>query len=353
MHKSLRCTSVLALASALAGCGGDGSENQLQSDIQLTPENPISTEATKTLAFTVDVSAALNAGVSASRVEVRVFNDLLERQLTADITEQTAAVSFSELPLGSYSISVAVYDGEDLIATGSGSAQVTADSTTTVSLLLSPLTGGLDVAICLPDIATQYFNGSGSGELVHIENPALEPGDEQPAAQVYHSAMDAISQLTFDYRVGDGVIPIVGENELIPLHTDHGARLIISDGDDTLMELAGCNTQLLVSRNSGRINLWYVMPEAYHGEIDVQMQGMTLGSIISEHLAMVVTLTDSDGDAGISSAETLSDIDFARLEEQKLTLGVPLPSEFTGMTGLLLSEPDSMIEQALFYSHTR
>ncbi len=353
MHKSLHCTSVLVLASALAACGGEGSDKPLESDIQLTPENPIGSEATKTLAFTVDVSAALNAGIAASRVEVRVFNDLLERQLTADIIDQTAAVSFSELPLGSYSISVAVYDGEDLVATGSGSAQVTADSTTSVSLLLSPLTGGLDVAICLPDIATQYFTGSGSGELVHIENPALEPGDTQPAALVYHSAMDAISQLTFDYRVGDGVIPVVGENELIPLHTDHGARLTIRDGDDTLMELAGCHTQLLVSRNSGELNLWYVMPQPYQGEIELQMQGLSLGSIISNHLAMVVTLTDTDLDAGLASAVRLSDIDFTRIDGQKLTLGVPLPAEFTGMTGLLLSEPDSMIDQALFYSHTQ
>ncbi|WP_430460740.1 hypothetical protein ACQUQU_16175 [Thalassolituus sp. LLYu03] len=353
MHNSLRQITLAILVASLTACGGDSGDQDgysVDTNVKPAPENPAA--ATRTLAFSVDVASALSAGISASRVEVRVYNDLLERRAQAELSDQAASVSFSALPLGSYSIAIEVYDGDTLIATGSGTAQVGADSTSAVSLVLNPVTGNLDVAICMPDIATQYFNGIGAGSLYRPATEMLAAADSEPAAQAYHAAFDAASDVTYSFRVGDTSIPVPAEGEVIPLHTDHGALLSISDSNGVLMDLSGCNTRLLVTRQTNQISLWYAMPQAYDAQFDIKSAMIVVGSILSDALGMVVTLTDSDGDAGVADAESLSDIDFSRFDSQTLTLGVPVPGGFTGTAGLIFSEPQSLIDQQFFYSQT-
>lgn len=347
MHSLIRPLVAATLLASLTACVGGEQGTHVSTD-----SNTATSDTTRNLAFSVDVSAALSSGISASRAEVRVHNDLLERTARVDVSDQAAQVSFADLPLGSYSIDVSIYDGTELIATGTGTAQISADSNTQVSLVVNPVTGNLDVAICMPDIATQYFSGNGDGSLYRPYMEMIAASDSEPAAVAYHTAFDSVTDVTYSFRVGDVSIPVPAEGEVTPLHTDHGASLLISDSNGVLMDLSGCNTRLLVTRRNNQISLWYAMPEAYNAQFDVKLQTVVVGSILSDALSMVVTLTDSDGDAGVADAELLSDIDFSRFDSQTLTLGAPVPTGLTGGAGLVFSNPQSLIDQQFFYSQT-
>ncbi len=350
MHSSPFKSLVLACAIAtLTACGGAENTSQQTSDsTNPAPENP--QLATKDVSFRLDVSKALNAGVSATRAEVRVFNDLLERSSSADIADQAASISFTALPLGSYSIEVKVFDGTTLIATGTGSAQVSANDTTAVNLLVNPVTGNLDVAICMPDIATQYFNGTGTGTLVHQPDGNNIDDDDQPAAQAYHAAFDGVADIRYDFRVGDGALANWSAEHPTALVTDHGASLQIRSGENLLLDLSGCNTRLMVEKGNNQFSLWYALPQVYDKTISVKSNNLEIGTIEADALAMVIRFIDTDGDAAVAGAATLSDIDFSKFERQSIMLGVPLPTAFTGMADLIFTGPEDLLGQRFYFS---
>ncbi len=344
MHSSPFKSLVLACAIAtLTACGGAENTSQQTSDsTNPAPENP--QLATKDVSFRLDVSKALNAGVSATRAEVRVFNDLLERSSSADIADQAASISFTALPLGSYSIEVKVFDGTTLIATGTGSAQVNANDTTAVNLLVNPVTGNLDVAICMPDIATQYFTGAGDTAITELGN-ANQHDAEQPAYLAYQAAMAGVTDFSFEYRVGDTNLVIPEEGSLSPVFvTDHGASLTINVEGQQRLNISGCNTQIAAYRSGNTLTLWYSMAEAYSGIHDITVGSISAGTVESQALALVMVFSDNNGDAFPSGTTSLSEVNFANFEQTKFILGVPVVTNVTGTATVLFTDPDSVLE---------
>jgi len=350
MHSSPFKSLVLACAIAtLTACGGAENTSQQTSDsTNAAPENP--QLATKDVSFRLDVSKALNAGVSATRAEVRVFNDLLERSSSADIADQAASISFTALPLGSYSIEVKVFDGTTLIATGTGSAQVNANDTTAVNLLVNPVTGNLDVAICMPDIATQYFTGTGAGTLVHQPDGNNIDDDDQPAAQAYHAIFDGVTDISYDYRVGDTFLDDWSAEYPTTFLTDHGASLQIHSGENLLLDLSGCNTRLMVEKGDNQLSFWYALPQAYNKSIRVDIVNIEVGTIETNALAMVINFMDTDGDAAVNTITRLADIDFSKFEQQSMMLGVPMPTGSTDAVSLVFGGPEDLLEQGFYFS---
>jgi len=334
----------LALACAIAAltaCGGaEQSSLQTRDSANPAPENP--QLATKDVSFRLDVSKALNAGVSATRAEVRVFNDLLERSSSADIADQAASISFTALPLGSYSIEVKVFDEDNLIATGTGSAQVNANDTTAVNLVVNPVTGNLDVAICMPDLATEYLHNSGSG--THSENSDQHyfSDNDQPAFQSFLASFDGLNgNLSYSYRIGDVALDEEGRSQLPQaLYTDHGASLTISNDTGEVLNLSGCNTQVDVEVYDNEVALVFTMPESY---IDQRKIGPAPGLVFMKFdgLAMVIRYSGNGAEAIPAGALRLADIDFSKFTQQRLYLAAPVSSP--DMTEFELSQARIMV----------
>lgn len=286
-----------------------------------------SATVTRDVSFRMNLAQALDAGVAVTRTDVRVFNDQLERTVQASIEDQSATVSFPDLPVGSYSIEVNVYDGSTLVASGSGNAQVSASSTTDVNLVLNPVTGNLAVAICMPDLATQYMAGNGGGAVTANADQQYFDDNTQPAFMRFRELFDqAQGDLSYSYRIGDVALNEEGGSQLPQaLYTDHGASLAISDANGGLLTLGGCNSRVDVEVANGEVALVFAMPETY---ADQQMvgYGLTRVNIRFDGLAMVLRFSGNATEAIPADAQRLADIDFSKFTRQRLYLAAPVTS---------------------------
>ena len=114
---------------------------QLGTEIQQTGELPIS----------MSLQPALDNGFDVTAVRVTITKDdfISTLYLTIDDSTNTASGTFSDLQPGIYIIEVEVFEGEVIIATGSGTGEVIAGEITTVviELYVVPLTGSLEIIV--------------------------------------------------------------------------------------------------------------------------------------------------------------------------------------------------------------
>lgn len=342
MNFLFRPFMIIAAIALITGCGAEGE----------SPGEPLDEQQTITrdLAFELNLSGATSSGLNLSRAEIILNGDSLERTLTVSVDSDTVNVSFSSLPQGSYSIQVNLYDGDDLVAEGSGTAQVSRDSVSSVNILVNPISGNLEIGICIPDLDAQYLNGNLTGTLLNNEQTRLVDLS-QAATQRYLSAVTGFTDIDISYRVGDAAIPAMGEATFLPnVFQDHGASFRLSSEGDELLALSGCNTQVALSRSEDVLSLLFVMPESYEADFPVELSSVNLGSIEANGLVMMIQWLDTNGDTGLANATQLSDLDFSKFEDRIVSLGVPLVTGLSGMAGTLVTSYTALIDEGFYLS---
>jgi hypothetical protein len=87
------------------------------------------------------------AGLTVTRVHVLIQKGTFSREMDLEISEETATGVFEGLIPGVYEIFVNMYEGESLIATGTGEGVVVAGQTTTVTIQMEIANGDLEVIV--------------------------------------------------------------------------------------------------------------------------------------------------------------------------------------------------------------
>ncbi|HPI25467.1 MAG TPA: hypothetical protein PLO57_03305 [Candidatus Cloacimonadota bacterium] len=95
----------------------------------------------------MNLEPALNLGFNVSQVRVTIQKGDFNDQLDLIINGNIAAGTFTDLEPGTYAISVMVYDGLILIATGQGTGTVVPAQTTTVHITLQFVPGALEIQV--------------------------------------------------------------------------------------------------------------------------------------------------------------------------------------------------------------
>lgn len=123
---------ILALLMAvLTACSSQ------QTQVQETGKMPVN----------IDLGPAAQLGLEISAVRVTITKGDFVQQMNLTISGNMASGTFLDLELGTYAIDVGVYEGETLIATGSGTGTVTPGDNTTVYITLHFVPGGLEVVV--------------------------------------------------------------------------------------------------------------------------------------------------------------------------------------------------------------
>ncbi|MDP8203464.1 MAG: hypothetical protein P9L95_02895 [Candidatus Tenebribacter mawsonii] len=150
---------------------------QLGTEIHQTGELPLS----------LSLQPAIDNGFDVSAVRVTITKDVFISSLYLTINENTntASGTFYELEPGNYIISVEVFEGDEVIATGTGSGEVIAGETTTVEieLFIVPSTGNLEIIVdwgnLIPDLPLRilyignsitYYNGGIDLHTMNLAN---------------------------------------------------------------------------------------------------------------------------------------------------------------------------------------
>ncbi len=99
------------------------------------------------LPIRMDLAPAAQIGQTVTRVAVGITKGDFSQNIDLSINGNTAEGVFESLEPGLYAIDVAVYNGQNLIATGQGTGLVKPGETTTVHINLQFVPGGLEVVI--------------------------------------------------------------------------------------------------------------------------------------------------------------------------------------------------------------
>lgn len=107
--------------------------------------------------FSLDLKPAFDNDYYVTRVFVTIHKEGYSDSMSLRIVDFRAFGTFENIPAGLYSIHVKLYEGDDLIAAGSGYAEVRAGQTTTAVIRLDFTTGNLEVIVtwgynCYPDL---------------------------------------------------------------------------------------------------------------------------------------------------------------------------------------------------------
>ncbi len=95
----------------------------------------------------VNLLPALVHNLDVTRVRVIVTRGDFSQELDLAIAGSSASGTFTDLEIGTYAIDVEVYEGLNLIATGSGTGTVSPGETTTVHITLHFVDGNLEVVV--------------------------------------------------------------------------------------------------------------------------------------------------------------------------------------------------------------
>lgn len=129
MRKSIVLIVVLLLA--LFACGKPSTAPKDRGDLPLR----------------VNLAPALQHGFSVSQVRVTITKGSFSQQLSLQITGSSAEGVFEDLEIGTYAILVEVFDGNVLIARGTGTATVKPSQNTVVHITLQFEPGSLEVVV--------------------------------------------------------------------------------------------------------------------------------------------------------------------------------------------------------------
>ncbi len=110
-------------------------------------ESPTSPEEYGRLSIAFSLKPARDAGANVTRVSVSISKDTYADSLDLIISGDSASGTFTNLLIGTYTISVNIYDGTTLIGTGSGQATVANDQTVSVRITVTLFSGNLEVLV--------------------------------------------------------------------------------------------------------------------------------------------------------------------------------------------------------------
>lgn len=151
-------------------------------------------QLTEDMLISLSLEPAFQHGFDVTRVKVTITRGDFIDSLNLSIVGHSASGTFHDLAEGIYEILVEVYEGETLIATGSGSAEVIAGQTTTVYITLefTGLQGDLEIVVIWGDLfpdpphrilfignSITYWNGGVNEHLQHFVLSAEAEADIQ------------------------------------------------------------------------------------------------------------------------------------------------------------------------------
>jgi len=99
------------------------------------------------LVFTLDLQQAVEAGYNVTRVHVAVSNSDHSAEMDLTVGNTTATGKLDNLPVGEYDISVDVYEGDNVVATGTGKATVQPGTTVTAAVEVTFTAGDLIIIV--------------------------------------------------------------------------------------------------------------------------------------------------------------------------------------------------------------
>lgn len=342
MYNSPKLLATAVLAATLAACGAQDSGESAATDAAGADTQVM--EDSRSLSFSVNVDQALTAGVSATNATITLTKGELQRSQTIPLDGDNLNVSFNSLPIGDYQIAVQVFDGSDVVAAGTGAATIAADTQSEVSLVLNPVTGNLQLNLCMPDSSVEYQSGSVSA--VYTALPDDETGFRkdvmtESAAIELNQKLTSGSEMEIKLRVGSGEItpeqgflvppPIPGgaEPDKPIKNIDHGASLSIVMNDETKLSISGCDTAMYALAQPDGIEFVFVIDT----DFSANLISSELGTIKSTQLTVSVDLS-KEGYEFPDDVKDLKEIDLTQFDQAKVYAGVPMPDSGTGLAAL-------------------
>jgi hypothetical protein len=141
---------VLALPLLLTACGADNSKSSQISQLEQAPGIEQTSDKNLSMGMNLDLSKLQSSGVAADKIIVTITKGEFAQTIEAAHVDYVASVEFSNLVVGEYSIAVKIFDGEDLVAEGTGLGTVSANQVAIVNMNLELLSGGLVVNVNIP-----------------------------------------------------------------------------------------------------------------------------------------------------------------------------------------------------------
>lgn len=354
MLTSPKLLAIAIVTASLAACGGAAtSESSSPQESTNKTASPAAEKGTKNLSFDVNVRAALSAGISASRATVKITKGGLERTQTIDVNGDTATVNFNSLPIGNYDIEVKVFDGDSVVAEGTGDATINADTQSEISLVLNPTTGNLQVNLCMPDSGIEYQSGSVSS--VFTKTPSSTFRDilaAQPITTTLDSEFISGIELDVNFKVGHGEITpkdssslgLIDTNPATPiLNIDHGASLSVVQSGAELLSVNGCDTEMYAYHKSDGIEIVYVIDTGF----SVTLENGALGVIEADKLTVSVDFS-KEGYEIPQGVTNLSEVDFSQFDQAKAYVGVPMPTGESSGISTLVAHFQAMKDLAIY-----
>lgn len=130
----------------LSACGG---ENALTDVEQASEEQQV---VGKSLRMSLDLGSLQAVGIASDKVVVTITKGEFSQTLEISHTDYSATAEFSNLALGDYQVNVQIFDGETVVAEGSGMGTVSINQLASVDLKLELMSGGLAINVCVPDL---------------------------------------------------------------------------------------------------------------------------------------------------------------------------------------------------------
>lgn len=347
MYNSPKLLATAVLAATLAACGAQDSGESAATDAAGADTQV--TEDSRSLAFSVNVDQALTAGVSATNATITLTKGELQRSQTIPLDGDNLNVSFNSLPIGDYQIAVQVFDGSDVVAAGTGAATIAADTQSEVSLVLNPVTGNLQLNLCMPDSGVEYVHGNHSSTLILNEPPELIDSNNVEFYQLRNSLVGKTA-LSVDYSFGDGIDMFAGveSGEAFNKVVDHGASVTVTADGQVIAAASGCNNEMLYEISADSFRVMYKISGGYDQGIDISLGGVPLGQILADGLGVIIEYRDTNNDAIPANATQVSELNFANFDSQKVYVGIPRLTGTSGSVSLLIDSVDDLITQRGF-----
>lgn len=141
-----------ALPILLSACGGENAQTDVE---QASEEQQV---VGKSLRMSLDLGQLQAVGVASDKVVVTITKGDFSQTLEINHTDYSATAEFSNLALGDYQVDVQIFDGETVVAEGSGTGTVSINQLASVDLKLELMSGGLAINVCIADTNMEGYS---------------------------------------------------------------------------------------------------------------------------------------------------------------------------------------------------
>lgn len=333
----------LALTASifLTACGGSSSP----SSDTVTPndnKSPVTeTVSNEKLGMNLDLAQLKSAGVFADKIIVKITKGDFTKTIETTHTDYAASVEFSDLVVGEYAISVQIFDGETLVAEGSGTGAVNANQTTTVNMDLELKSGGLIVNVSIPAPI------EGENEVLTIEKTIVtttEKLDGGPieAIGIFGTILaDAYVNATYDHeaaytqlergseiKVNFDISYNVSNTDEFEIVPDGLNTLTITYNELTVIACTECDSD--IEKSADTLTISYknvILPENIIASLGDRVSGdpveILAPAVLAQRMNISITFRKIDG-SDISEGSIIGDL---LLDESEYQMQVELEGE--------------------------